>query len=270
MNGRSAQRFAGRSVLVSGAGGGIGRATARAFAAEGADVTCADVDAEAAAATAELLQAEGATARTVGCDVTVVDDVVRAVAAAVDATGRLDVLTNVAGVGAFAPTGEVTLEQWNRTLAVNLTGTFLMCQQALPALVASRGNIVNVASVAGVRAVPYNAAYCASKGGVVMLTKSLAVEFGGEGLRVNCVCPSSVATAFEQRAVDRVREREVVEERCGHGVRAHAVDPHAPAAVLDGQRLGEHDHPALRGAVRGVVGHRPHARDRRDVHDAAA
>ena len=192
----TSQRFAGRSVLVSGAGGGIGRATARAFAAEGADVTCADVDGGAAAATAELLQAEGATARSVGCDVTVVDDVVRAVAAAVDATGRLDVLANVAGIGAFAPTGEVTLEQWNRTLAVNLTGTFLMCQQALPALVASRGNIVNVASVAGVRAVPYNAAYCASKGGVVMLTKSLAVEFGGEGVRVNCVCPSSVATAF--------------------------------------------------------------------------
>lgn len=189
-------RFAGRSVLVSGAGGGIGRATALAFAADGADVTCADLDEAAAGETADLLGAEGGTARALGCDVTVADDVARTVGAVLEATGRLDVLANVAGIGRFAPTRDVTLEQWNRTLAVNLTGTFLMCQQALPALLASRGNIVNVASVAGVRAVPYNAAYCASKGGVVMLTKSLAVEYGSEGVRVNCVCPSAVATPF--------------------------------------------------------------------------
>ncbi len=88
------------------------------------------------------------------------------------------------------------MEEWNRTLSINLTGTFLMSQAALPALLASQGNIVNMASMAGLRATPYNAAYCASKGGVIMLTRSMAVEFGRAGLRVNAVCPSSVDTAF--------------------------------------------------------------------------
>jgi meso-butanediol dehydrogenase/(S,S)-butanediol dehydrogenase/diacetyl reductase len=189
-------RFAGRAVLVAGAGGGIGQAVVGAFAADGADLTCADVDASAAAAAAKLVADAGAAGRAVTLDVTDVDSCTRAVAAAVDATGRLDVLVNVAGVGQLAPTIDVTLEQWERTLAVNLTGTFLMCREALPALLETGGNIVNVASVAGVRAVPYNAAYCASKGGVVMLTKSLAVEYGERGVRVNCVCPSSVATSF--------------------------------------------------------------------------
>ncbi len=183
-------------MLVAGAGGGIGRAAVAAFAADGADVTCADVDAAAAAAADELVAGRGAVGRAVTADVTDPESCARAIATAVDATGRLDVLVNVAGVGQFAPTADVTLEDWERTLAVNLTGTFLMCREALPALLATRGNIVNVASVAGVRAVPYNAAYCASKGGVVMLTKSLAVEFGARGVRVNCVCPSSVATRF--------------------------------------------------------------------------
>ena len=100
-------------------------------------------------------------------------------------------LANIAGVGAMASTRTLALDDWNRTIAVNLTGTFLMCQAALDPLLASGdGAIVNMASVAGLRATPYNAAYCASKGGVVMLTKSLAVEFGRQGLRVNCVCPS--------------------------------------------------------------------------------
>ena len=182
-------------MLVTGAAGGIGAATSRLFAAEGARLVCADLDAGAAAGIAAGIVADGGTAVGIECDVTDPDACVGAVDAAVGA-GRLDVLANVAGVGGFAATTDVTLEEWNRTLAVNLTGTFLMCRQSLPALVASGGCIVNVASVAGVRAVPYNAAYCASKAGVVMLTKSIAVEFGRRGVRANCVCPSSVNTTF--------------------------------------------------------------------------
>jgi NAD(P)-dependent dehydrogenase (short-subunit alcohol dehydrogenase family) len=189
-------RFAGRTTLVTGAGGGIGGACARLLAQEGAVVACADLDAAAAARTADAITGAGGAATAVGCDVTDPDSCGDAVAHAVSGGGRLDLLVNVAGVGSLRPTGEVTLNEWNRTLAVNLTGTFLMCQEALPLLVESSGSIVNVASVAGVRAVPYNAAYCASKGGVIMLTKSLAVEFGRRGVRVNCVCPSSVATDF--------------------------------------------------------------------------
>ena len=110
--------------------------------------------------------------------------------------GGLHVLANIAGVGSFASTRELALDDWNRTLAVNLTGTFLMSQAALDPLLETGGAIVNMASVSGLRALPYNAAYTASKGGVVMLTKAMAVEFGRAGLRVNCVCPSSVDTDF--------------------------------------------------------------------------
>ena len=187
-------RFADRIALVTGAGGGIGGAVARLLVQEGATVVVADLDHEAAVRTATGL---GVQTRAVALDVT--DP--RSCQGAIDAAtaigdGRLDVLVNVAGIGQFCATEDVTLEAWNRTLQVNLTGTFLMSQLALPGLLAAGGAIVNVASIAGVRATPYNAAYCASKGGVILLTKAMAVEFGRRGLRVNCVCPSSVDTDF--------------------------------------------------------------------------
>lgn len=188
-------RFAGRVALVTGAGGGIGRATARRLAQEGANVLCADLDGDAAARTVASLDDPSRHAAA-GCDVTDLSSCAVTVATAVERFGKLDVLANVAGVGCFKPTAQLSLDEWNRTIAVNLTGTFLMSQQALDALLDGGGVIVNMASVAGLRATPYNAAYCASKGGVVMLTKAMAVEYGRAGLRVNCVCPSAVDTAF--------------------------------------------------------------------------
>ncbi len=113
--------------------------------------------------------------------------------------GRLDSLCNIAGILRFDHTHELALEDWNRILEVNLTGTFLMCQRALPHLLSARGNIVNMASTAGMRGHPWTAAYSASKGGVLALTYGLAVEYGKQGLRANAVCPGSVTTPIHEQ-----------------------------------------------------------------------
>jgi NAD(P)-dependent dehydrogenase (short-subunit alcohol dehydrogenase family) len=174
-------RLSGRVALVSGAAGGIGAAVAARLADEGATVVGVDV-----------APVEGG----IRCDVTDEDSCAAAVAQVVDAHGRLDILANVAGIGTAAAVCDVDPDEWRRIIDVNLTGTFLLSQAGVPALLASTGCIVNMASVAGLRATPYNAAYCASKGGVILLTKSLAIELAAAGVRVNAVCPASVDTPF--------------------------------------------------------------------------
>ncbi len=180
------ERFTGKTAAVSGAGSGIGCAVAQRFAAEGANVMCLDRNLDAAARTAATL-ARGAAIR---CDVTDAVSCAAAVAQTVDRFDTLDVLVNVAGVAASHPIGEFPTDEWRQIIDVNLTGTFLLSQAALAPLLHSTGTIVNMASVAGMRATPYNAAYCASKGGVIMLTKSMAIELAKRGVRVNAVCPS--------------------------------------------------------------------------------
>lgn len=187
-------RFDGRVVVVTGAASGIGRATAQRFGSEKGDVVCVDVNLAGAEETARLIREAGGKAHAVQCDVSDPDQVKATILGAVAAYGKLDVLANVAGIGGFHRTTEVTFETWNRFLGVNLTGQFLMCQAALPHLLETVGAIVNVGSVAGVKSHPYSAAYCASKGGVVLMTKALAVEYGRKGLRINCVCPGGIET----------------------------------------------------------------------------
>ncbi len=174
-------RFDGRVALVSGAASGIGAAVADRLAIEGAKVVRCDVT---------------ETTEGVVCDVRDIDSCAAVVARALDDHGRLDILANVAGIGAAALIGDVTPDAWRQIIEVNLTGTFLLSQQAIPALLETKGAIVNMGSVAGLRATPYNAAYCASKGGVIMLTKSMALELAAAGVRVNAVCPASVDTPF--------------------------------------------------------------------------
>jgi NAD(P)-dependent dehydrogenase (short-subunit alcohol dehydrogenase family) len=188
------ERFAERAALVTGAASGIGRATAERLAAEGARVALADLDEAKATEAAAAIQAAGGRAFAVRCDVTDPGSAEAAVKQAVDRLGALHVLANCAGVGSFHRFAELSPAEWRRIFAVNVDGIFHVTQAALPHLLAARGSVVNIASLAGLRGQAYSAAYCASKAAVVNLTRSLAIEFVKEGLRVNCVCPAGVAT----------------------------------------------------------------------------
>ncbi|MDX2381311.1 MAG: SDR family NAD(P)-dependent oxidoreductase [Acidimicrobiia bacterium] len=189
-----ARRFADRVALVTGAGRGIGAAVAERLATEGASVACLDIDAEGAADTAARIAERGADSFSAVCDVGDEQSVVDTVAAVVDRFGRLDVTVNMAGILSAVRSHEETLDNWNRILRVNLTGTFLVCRESIPHLLLTKGNIVNAASTSSLSGHPWMAAYGSSKGGVYMLSNSLAIEYAKRGMRVNCVAPGGIDT----------------------------------------------------------------------------
>ena len=194
------RRFENRVALVTGAASGIGRATALRMAEEGARLFCVDVQAEAVQQTAKDAIERGAEAEAGVCDVRDPGQIAATVRACVDRFGRLDVLCNIAGVLRMDHTLDLQLDDWNQVLTINLTGTFLMCQSALPHLIESRGCIVNTSSSSALAGLAYGAAYAASKGGVLALTKTLAVEYAKRGVRVNSVCPGSIKTPMASRS----------------------------------------------------------------------
>jgi NAD(P)-dependent dehydrogenase (short-subunit alcohol dehydrogenase family) len=185
------ERFEDKVALITGAGSGMGRAITRRLAEEGASVLAVDVD------RSRLEDTKASCAGRVvihQCDLGAPDECVDTVSRCIEEFGRLDVLGNVAGIYLAAHATETTQEQYRRVMAVNLDAYFFLAQAAIPHLLSSGGNIVNIASNAGLQGVPYSVAYCMSKGGVIQLTRSLAVEFLKTTLRVNAIAPAGTNT----------------------------------------------------------------------------
>jgi NAD(P)-dependent dehydrogenase (short-subunit alcohol dehydrogenase family) len=202
------RRLDGRSAIVTGAGTGNGEAIARAFAREGARVTCADLDGGSAEQVATSIRGDGGSAVAVGMDHTRADDCARTVAQALDAFGSVDILVNNAGIALLGGALEVDEATFIRQLHVNVLGPFLMSRAVLPEMIRQRrGSIVMIASISGLLAGQMGVAYVASKHAVVGLTKALAVDHARDGIRVNAVCPALIRTRMGQGYIEERAER---------------------------------------------------------------
>jgi meso-butanediol dehydrogenase/(S,S)-butanediol dehydrogenase/diacetyl reductase len=189
-------RFDGKSTLITGAASGMGRACAQRFAEDGASVFAIDVNEAGLAETAQLVTTAGGKIETAHVDVRTRAACRGAVEQAVSAFGGLDILLNVAGIVQIERMSEITEEEWDRMLAINQSAVFFLSQAAIPHLEERHGNIVNVASNAGLMGQAYTVPYCGTKGAVIQMTKAMAMEYMKSPIRVNCVCPSGTRTGI--------------------------------------------------------------------------
>ena len=221
-------RFSGRSIIVTGAGSGIGRATALRFALEGAAVAAVDIDEAAVNSLAQELQQKGLVCRAHQADIASRQDVDRFVEATIADFKRIDFLFNNAGVEFVAPVLDTTDEHWDHVLDTNLKGTFMVARACLPAMIECGGGaIVNNASDAGLRGIRVNAAYSTSKAGIIHLTKSIALDYGKYNIRCNCLCPGCIRTPLCERFNAEVGARK---GRSGEDVLQEFVEANIPMA----------------------------------------
>jgi NAD(P)-dependent dehydrogenase (short-subunit alcohol dehydrogenase family) len=181
-----------RVAIITGSASGIGRASAKEFAKEGAQVVVADINHGGAQETAIQIEAAGGRALAVAMDVSDPQSVEALIAKTVQSFGKIDILFNNAAIQINKTVEDTTFEEWNREMAVNLGGVFLCSKFAIPHLRNTKGCIVNMASVNGFFVEPMCAGYCATKGGIIALTKAMAIDHGKEGIRVNCICPGYI------------------------------------------------------------------------------
>lgn len=191
------KRLSGKTAIVTGGAGGIGAEGAKLFAAEGASVIIADLNEQGGADIEASIRAAGGSCRFVKCNVASPDDVRRVMDVCEKEFGHLDILYNNAGIylnGKDGPVTEIDEAVWEKVIAVNLRSVFLFCKYGIPLLRKQGGSIINTASSAGVIGIPNCDAYTATKGAIVQLTKSMAVEYGRFGVRVNCIAPAAIMT----------------------------------------------------------------------------
>ena len=184
----------GKAIFLTGASTGIGRATALRLAAEGASLVLADIAKDKLEKTTKECQSLGSETISIECDVSNEMQISEAISGMAEQFDEIHAVINIAGIQLWSHSHEHSLTDFERTLAVNLTGTFLVCREAIPHLLKTSGSIVNVSSTTALAGIPYSVAYAASKAGVLALTKSLAVEYGGKGLQVNCINPGGIKT----------------------------------------------------------------------------
>jgi NAD(P)-dependent dehydrogenase (short-subunit alcohol dehydrogenase family) len=243
-------RLAGKVAIITGAGAGIGRATALLFAKEGAKVVVADRDSERGAETISIIREDGGEATFIQADVSQAADAERMARATVETYGKLDILVNNAGIYTQGSVVEMMEEDWDRILDVNLKGVFLCSKYCIPEMIkGGGGSIVNIGSEAGIVGIKNQVAYNVSKSGVIALTKSMALDFALHNVRVNCLCPGRTLTPLVEKVItesqdpestrraleeDRPMERMGRPEEIAAGILYLASDesPYATGAIL--------------------------------------